>query len=229
MCGRIIQASGLLRYALVDGLDLPDTRMTNFPPRFNGAPGQDLLVIRQNPKTAERSLDPIRWGFVPRWTAEPKPKARPINAKAEGIARSHVFSDAYAARRCIVPVDGFFEWRSIKGKRQPYAIAMADRSPFGLAGVWDNWKDPASGEWLRTFAVITVPANALVATIHDRMPAILKPADYERWLGPDRDPRDALAPFPAEQMIMWPVSQRVNSWQNDDAALVEPVELEQSA
>src|SRR5687767_12581382 len=78
MCGRIIQASGLLRYALVDGLDVPDTRMTNFPPRYNGAPGQDLLVIRQNPKTAERSLDPIRWGFVPRSTAEPKPKARPI-------------------------------------------------------------------------------------------------------------------------------------------------------
>ena len=95
-----------------------------------------------------------------------------------------MFRDAYALRRCIVPVDGFFEWRAIKGARakQPYAIAMKDGSPFGLAGLWENWRNPNTGEWERTFAIITVPSNPLVAKIHNRMPAILEPGGYDRWL-----------------------------------------------
>jgi putative SOS response-associated peptidase YedK len=95
-------------------------------------------------------------------------------------------------------VDGFYEWKAIKGQRakQPYAIAMKDGSPFGIAGLWENWKDPASGKWIRTFAVITADANELVAEIHDRMPAILAPGDYTRWLSDEPDPRDLMRPFP---------------------------------
>jgi putative SOS response-associated peptidase YedK len=121
-------------------------------------------------------------------------------------------------RRCIVPVDGFFEWRAIKGQRakQPYAIAMKDGSPFGIGGIWENWKEPASGEWIRTFAVITTPANELVADIHDRMPLILAPGGYARWLGDEPDPRDLMRPFPASPMRMWPISTRVNKPENDD-------------
>jgi putative SOS response-associated peptidase YedK len=126
------------------------------------------------------------------------------------------FRDAYRGR-CIVPVDGFFEWKAIKGQRakQPYAIAMKDGSPFGLAGIWENWKDPASGEWIRTFAIITTESNELVADIHDRMPVILTPADYACWLGEEPDPRDLMRPFPAEPMRMWPISTRVNKPDND--------------
>ena len=222
MCGRIIQSSEPLRLAIVDGLDVRDSRLTNVPRRYNGAPSQDLLVIRRNHATGERSLDLIRWGLIPSSCADPKGGRKPINARAESIASTPAFRDAYRARRCIVPVDGFFEWRATKGGRWPYAIAMKDGSPFGIAGIWENWRSP-SGEWIRTFAVITVPANALVAQIHDRMPAILRPADYERWLGAEPDPRDLMITFPAEPMRMWPISRRVNSWENDDADLLTPV------
>jgi putative SOS response-associated peptidase YedK len=128
---------------------------------------------------------------------------------------------------CIVPVDGFFEWKAIKGHRakQPYAIAMKDGPPFGIGGIWENWKEPASGEWIRTFAIITTDANQLVAAIHDRMPLILAPGDYARWLGDEPDARDLMRPFPAGPMRMWPISTRVNKPENDDPSIVEPVEL----
>ena len=144
MCGRIIQSSGPLRLAIVEGLDVSDSRMGNVPPRYNAAPSQELLVIRQNHKTGERSLDLIKWGLIPHWCQDPKGGRKPINAKAESVSRLPMFRDAYAQRRCIVPVDGFFEWRAIKGARakQPYAIAMKDGSPFGLAGLWENWRNP---------------------------------------------------------------------------------------
>jgi putative SOS response-associated peptidase YedK len=102
---------------------------------------------------------------------------------------------------------------------------MADGKPFALAGIWENWREPESGEWIRTFAVITVRANALVAEIHDRMPAILAPATYERWLGADPDPRELLISYPPELMRMWPISTRVNSPRNDDSAILEPIDL----
>jgi putative SOS response-associated peptidase YedK len=124
-------------------------------------------------------------------------------------------------------VDCFFEWKAIKGARakQPYAIAMKDGAPFGIGGIWENWKEPTSGEWIRTFAIITTDANELVATIHDRMPLILAPGDYLRWLGEEPDPRDLMRPFPSDPMRMWPISTRVNKPENDDPSILEPVEL----
>jgi putative SOS response-associated peptidase YedK len=137
-------------------------------------------------------------GLFYRWHYRaPNPRVRPINASAERVATAPMFRTAYAKRRCIVPVDGFFEWRAIKGKRanEPYAIAMKDRSPFGLAGIWENWQHPETGDWIRTFAIITTDGNELLAPIHDRMPVILAPKDFDRWLSPlDPDPRDLLKP-----------------------------------
>jgi putative SOS response-associated peptidase YedK len=227
MCGRVIQASGPLNLAIVDGLDVRDSRLTNVPRRYNAAPSQELLVIRQNQQTGARSLDFLKWGLIPYWCKDPKGGRKPINARAETAATLPTFRDAYARRRCVVPVDGFFEWKAIRGQkaRQPFAIAMRDGSLFGIAGLWENWNDPASGEWIRTFTIITVPANELVGTIHDRMPAILHREDYDRWLGPERDPRDALRPFPSELLWMWPISTRVNSPMNDDEHLRDKIGL----
>src|SRR4029077_8024043 len=157
MCGRVIQKSGPLRLAIVEGLDVSDRRLGNVPPRYNVAPSQELLVIRHNHKTGERSLDMIKWGLTPYWCKDPRRGRKPINAKAESVARLPMFRDAYAQRRCIVPVDGFFEWRAVRGARtkQPYAIAMKDGSPFGLAGLWGERGEPKTGERERNLSEIT--------------------------------------------------------------------------
>jgi putative SOS response-associated peptidase YedK len=226
MCGRVIQSSGPLRLAIVEGLDVSDSRLGNVPRRYNAAPSQELLVIRQNHKAGERSLDLLKWGLIPHWCSDSRGGRRPINAKAESVSRLPTFRDAYAQRRCIVPVDGFFEWRAIRGagRKQPYAIAMKDGSPFGLAGLWENWKNPSTGEWERTFAIITVPSNELVAQIHHRMPAILEPRSYHRWLGQQPNPYDLLITYPSKPMTMWPISTRVNKPENDDPSLLDRAE-----
>jgi putative SOS response-associated peptidase YedK len=171
----------------------------NYPPRWNAAPDQDLLVIRRNHQTGMISLDPLRWGLIPHWCGDPKGGRRPINAKCETVRSLPTFRDAYCRRRCIVPVDGFFEWKAIKGQRakRPYAVAMKDGKPFGLGGLWDNCRDQTSGEWVRTFAIITTDANEMVAEIHDRMPLILAPSDYAYWLSEETDPRGLMRRYPA--------------------------------
>ena len=216
MCGRVIQSSAPIRLAIVDGLDVRDSRVRDSASRWNGAPSQELLVIRRNRQTGAVSLDPLRWGLIPYFCADPKGGRKPINAK-----------NAYRRRRCTVPVDGFFEWKAIKGQKakQPYAIAMKDGSPFGIGGLWENWKDPNSGEWIRTFAIITTDANELVAEIHDRMPLIIPSKDHARWLGNDKESADLMRPFPAEPMRVWPISTRVNKPENDDPLIVERIEL----
>jgi putative SOS response-associated peptidase YedK len=132
MCGRVVQSSSPLRYAFIDGMNVRDSRVSNYPPRWNAAPDQELLVIRRNHATGQVSLDPLRWGLIPYWCKDPTGKRKPINAKAETLAKLPSFREAYRKRRCIVPVDGFFEWKAIKGRRakQPYAIAMKNGSPF---------------------------------------------------------------------------------------------------
>jgi putative SOS response-associated peptidase YedK len=151
-------------------------------------------------------------GADPLLVPGPNRWAQADNAKCETVCKLPTFHEAYLKRRCIAPVDGFFDWKAIKGQKtkQPYAIAMKDGAPFGLAGIWENWKEPASGDWIRTFAIITTDANELVADFHDRMPVILAPADYARWLGEELDSRDLMRPFPSELMRMWPISTRVH-------------------
>src|SRR5229473_3464337 len=218
MCGRVIQSSGPLRYAIVDGMNVRDSRVHNYPPRWNAAPSQELLVIGRNHKTGEVSLDPLRWDLIPYWCNDPKGGRKPINAKYETVASLPTFRDAYARRRCIVPVDGFFEWHSKEGgrSRRPYAVAMRDGSPFGIGGLWENWKSTVTGQWVRTFCIITTPANVMVSRIHDRMPLILARADLDRWLGPEQNPAELPRSYPSADMKMWPISTRVNSPDNDD-------------
>src|SRR5499427_9702191 len=142
MCGRITQKSnpnllGLKIVSLVEPLYVDNT-----PPRYNGAPGQEHWVIRQHPQTGARTLDRLWWGLVPYWCKDESHARKPINAKAETIATLPSFRDAYRRRRCILPVDSFFEWKAVKGARakQPYASALKSGEPFGLAGIWENWQ-----------------------------------------------------------------------------------------
>jgi putative SOS response-associated peptidase YedK len=151
---------------------------------------------------------------------------KPINAKAETVAQLPSFRDAYRHRRCLVPIDNFFEWKAIKVgiPKQPYAIDMKNGEPFALAGIWENWKRPESQDWVRTFAIITTNSNGLVGAIHDRMPVIIAPENYTRWLSTlEPDPRDLLVPYPAEPMTIWPISTRVNKPDNDDASILDRV------
>ena len=167
-------------------------------------------------------------GLIPYWVKDAKGGRKPINAKSESVASLASFRNAYARHRCLLPIDNFFEWRAIKGAKtkQPFAIGMKSGAPFALAAIYENWQRPETQEWVRSFAVITCPANELVADIHDRMPAIIPPDAYDRWLANiEHDPRDMLVPYPSDPMIMWPISTRVNKPDNDDEAILAPIEL----
>jgi putative SOS response-associated peptidase YedK len=226
MCGRITQKSNPQKLGL--GL----TTVTLIEPlqtmlRYNGAPGQEHWIIRRNPKTGEPMLDRLSWGLIPYWVKNANGGRKPINAKSETVASLASFRDAYKRRRCLLPIDNFFEWRAIKGvkAKQPYTIAMKSGEPFALAAISENWQRPSTDEWLRTFAVITCPANELMTHIHDRMPVIIAPENYDRWLANiEPDPRDLLVPYPSDSMTMWPISTRVNKPDNDDVAILDPIE-----
>jgi putative SOS response-associated peptidase YedK len=140
----------------------------------------------------------LRWGLIPHF-CEQRPDFAPIHARAETVAENEWFRDAYRKRRCVVPMNSFFQKNS-GGRR--YAISRRDGEPFGVAGIWENWHNPLMDIWERTFAVITVPANELVARIHDRMLAILPNEQFRRWLGDEADPRDLLVPFPVDQLAI---------------------------
>jgi putative SOS response-associated peptidase YedK len=194
-----------------------------YSPRYNGAPGQEHWIIRQHPDTGERTLDRLSWGLIPRWVKEEPGGRKPINAKAETISSLPSFRDAYKKSRALLPIDNFFEWKAIKGARakQPYAIGMRTGEPFAIAAIWENWQHPVTGEWIRTFAVLTTTANELMSEIHDRMPVIIPPESYDHWLSTlDPDPRELLVPFPSAPMVCWPISTRVNKVDNDDESIL---------
>ena len=163
-----------------------------------GRPNEPQLVYRRDPETGRPVEGLLRWGLIPHY-ADRRPDLQPIHARAETILEKRMFRDAYRRRRCIVPMNSFFQ-KDPSGKR--YAISRSDGKVFGVAGIWENWRDPLTSTWERTFAVITVPANALIAPIHDRMLAILPNDQFPRWLSNEADPRDLLVPFPADQLAV---------------------------
>jgi len=226
MCGRARLSSDVSEIKLV--FSIPPERPTpNFAANWNVAPTDTLPIVRYDPAARQRSLDLMRWGLVPYWAKDIKIGFSTINAMAETVAAKPVFREAFKRRRCLVPVDNFYEWKKLDTKtRQPYAIALADRSIMALAGLWESWRSPA-GETLRSFTIVTTTANELCAPIHNRMPAILPPPAWPAWLGEeDAAPADLaalLAPYPASGMTCWPVSARVGNVRNNDAELVEPV------
>jgi putative SOS response-associated peptidase YedK len=175
-----------------------------------------------------RALELVRWGLVPSWAKALGAQPQPINAKAETLAQSAMFSRLLPSRRCLIVADGFYEWSGAKKDRRPIRFFLKGREPFAFAGLWDLWSDPGRSQAapLRSCTIVTVPANALVAPIHNRMPAILRPGDEEDWLDPElRDPKHLsplLAPFEPEAMALEHVSQLVNDVRNEGPRCLDP-------
>jgi putative SOS response-associated peptidase YedK len=182
------------------------------------------MVVRRHPETGERHLDLLTWGLVPHWTKDLRAARRPINARAETVATSPMFRDAFARRRALIPAQAFYEWqRTENGSKQPYAIARRDSETLAFAGVWEGWRSP-EGEVLRSFAIIVTAANATMAPIHDRMPVIVEPPDWPLWLGEtEGEAASLLHPAAEDTLRVWPVSTRVNRPASDDADLLAPL------
>jgi putative SOS response-associated peptidase YedK len=220
MCGRFELHTNPAAIALAFELAHPPA----ISPRYNIAPMQDVPVVRAT-RSGERELAQVRWGLVPRWAKDPSIGARMINARAETLEAKPAFRNALKWHRCLLPADGFYEWKALPNGKQPYRIGMKDGSLFALAALCERWLSP-EGYVLDTCTIVTTPANALLRPLHDRMPLIIAPEDYARWL--DRsveDVTDLLSPYPAAGMNFYPVSARVNAVRNDDASIIEPVEV----
>lgn len=221
MCGRFTQqrpTSELARIFEAD--DLTD----GVDPRFNIAPTNAASVVVQ--RDDRRAIVRYRWGLIPPWADDPKIASRTFNARAETLATSPMFRDAFRKRRCLVPVDGFYEWHRVGKERTPLAIHDPDGLPLALAGLWTGRQDPETGEWRRTFTIITTRPNDFMAEIHDRMPVIVAPDQWAVWLDPEpRDPgelRALLEPREDVALVAYAVSPLVNSVRNDGPDLWLP-------
>jgi putative SOS response-associated peptidase YedK len=200
-------------------------------PRYNIAPTQEVPAVRAAAQGG-RELVVLRWGLVPAWAKDRAIASRLINARSESVAEKPAFRRAFAARRCLLPADGFYEWRKEGAAKQPYRITLADGEVFAFAGLWEHWRDGEGGEDLETCTILTTEAHPSIAEIHPhpRMPVILPSDDYAAWL--DRDSsRDALlemlGPYAEKPLTAGRVSLRVNKVANDDPALLVSSEVSQ--
>ena len=220
MCGRFTQERSTSEFAEIFGAtDLAD----DGGGRFNVAPTDDAAVVVQ--REEQRAIVRYGWGLVPHWSDDRRDAARRINARAETVASSPAFRESFARRRCLVPVDSFYEWRRDETGRQPFRIARADGRPMALAGLWSAWRDPADGTVRRTFAIVTTTPNRAVSVLHDRMPVVVPEAAWERWLEPSlRDVGELhglLVPDDALELDIHAVSRLVNNVRNNGPQLIE--------
>jgi putative SOS response-associated peptidase YedK len=210
---------------------------SEFVPRYNIAPRQDLYAVTNQDRDA---IDTFEWGFLPGFVDDPEDSPRPINARAETIDEKPYFRDAYANRRCLIIADGFYEWQGDRGSKEPYRIQRTDEQPFAFAGLWETWSPDGAEDdgtaqtasatngdgTLRTCTIITTAANDVVEPIHDRMPVILAEDEEDAWLR-EADP-DVLDPFEDDPLEAYPISKAVNNPANDTAEVIEPLDTEQS-
>jgi putative SOS response-associated peptidase YedK len=241
VCGRFVTASSPALLAERFGVDEVAIEGET-EPNYNVAPREQVSVVRE--RDGRRVLSRLRWGLVPSWAKDPSIGDRMINARAEGLATKPAYKRSFAKKRCIIPADGFYEWRVIappatpKGrpKKQPAFIHRRDGEPMAFAGLWDVWRVPDGLEidgvgfdrWLRSCVIVTTRANDLLAPLHDRMPVLLPEAAWSSWLDPANDDVASLAellvPAPDAELELWPVSTAVNKAANFGPELVKPVE-----
>lgn len=197
-------------------------------PRYNIAPTQLIPVIRQRTAEPRREITMMRWGLIPAWAKDSFGAAGMINARSETAMTRPAFRDALKSRRCLVPADGFYEWKKTGKLKQPYCFDINGGELFAFAGLWDRWTDPR-GNTIETCSILTTTANALTSSVHNRMPVILRGEDYDLWLDPRMEDATVasqlLKPFDPAVMRANPVSTRVNSAANDDAECALPVEI----
>jgi putative SOS response-associated peptidase YedK len=221
MCGRFtLKAPGRIKYDRRPSSRLP---LSLLQPRYNIAPSQEVLVISQ--PGSEQTWSSMRWGLIPSRSPEPKGF---INARAETLEVRPSFRESFQSRRCLIPADGFYEWKRNGKSKQPYYFQLTDEAPFAFAGLWDSWE--RDGATITSCAIITTVPNELLAPIHDRMPVILSPEGANAWLREAAEPaelRELLAPFPAASMKSFTVSKQVNQAIIDEPYLVEPVDTKE--
>lgn len=221
MCGRYVLKAALPDIARMLGMhvDLP------LEPSYNIAPTTPVPACRmERPERKELAL--MRWGLIPGWAKQADGNYLMINARAETVAEKPAFRGPIRKRRCLIPADGYYEWKSMQGRKQPFYFSMKDGKPFCFAGLWERWQ-PADGEPLDSCAIITTDANTLGAEIHPRMPVILATDDYDRWLDPQVTDAEAvlplLRPFPPDAMTVFPVSTLVNNARVDESRCITPL------
>ncbi|HEY5545513.1 MAG TPA: SOS response-associated peptidase [Gemmatimonadaceae bacterium] len=223
MCGRF----GLTR---PEQLKLERFGITELPPlvpRYNIPPGGDILVVRERKGVTQ--ADMIRWGLVPSWARDPAIGHRMANVRSDTALDKPSFRAAMQKRRCLIPADVFFEWQDVPGqrRRRPHAVALSDGEPFALGGLWEYWRPREGDEWIVSCAILTTEPNELLAPIHDRMPVMVRPEDYARWIEPETgiaDVRKLVEPYPARHMRAWEISLLVNDPKVDDARVIAPVD-----
>ena len=194
--------------------------------RFNIAPTQSILAVRQREDEREAVL--LKWGLIPSWAKDDSMSSRLINARSETVAEKPAFREAFKRRRCIIPADGFYEWKREGAGKHPFFFSLRDGRPFGFAGLWDRWKGQ-DGKVIESCTILTTEANEVLRPVHDRMPVILHPETYALWL--ERDVRavaslkELLGPYPASEMTAYPVSAQVNSPRNQGEDLIARMEI----
>lgn len=217
MCGRFtLHSRDRIKLEGLPSLDLP------FEARYNIAPSQEILAIADFGKGVDARFIP--WGLIPSWSTDGKGF---INARAETLEEKPSFNESFRLRRCLIPADGFFEWKRTERGKRPFYFQLNDESPFAFGGIWDTWSN--SGDVVTSCAIITTAANELVAELHDRMPAILLHESHDVWLDPKTDREvliELLKPFPSVRMKIHPVSSGVNSANNDTPDLLARVDVE---
>jgi putative SOS response-associated peptidase YedK len=220
MCGRFVLTANA--DALQTAFDLT-TMPAALSPRYNIAPTQPVaLITNENP----HELTFYKWGLIPSWSKDASAASKMINARSESVAEKPSFRSAFKRRRCIIPTDGYYEWRQQGGEKIPQFIHFKDREVFGMAGLWEVWNSPDGSE-VRTCTIITTDANDFMQSIHTRMPVILHKEDYATWLAPDEVPapvlQDLLKPYSGDELTAYPVSKMVNRPATDAPELIDPV------
>ncbi|MBD1831417.1 SOS response-associated peptidase [Cyanobacteria bacterium FACHB-472] len=219
MCGRFSQSKSAETIAQV-------FQVNNVPPltpRYNIAPTQQIQTILQNAEQSEREFKMLHWGLIPSWAKDSKMGARMINARAETVTEKPSFRAAFKQRRCLILADGFYEWQQQEKNKQPFYFRMNDEHPFAFAGLWEHWKS-GDGEVIDSCTILTTEPNDLMRPVHNRMPVIIEPKDYDLWLDTEVKKPELLQPllrsYSAEEMTAYPVSTKVNKPVNDSAELI---------
>ncbi|MBL8894104.1 MAG: SOS response-associated peptidase [Rhizobiales bacterium] len=223
MCGRVRLASDHSEIKI--DLGLAEILRDHYEKRWNVPPTSMIPAIVST--NGLRLLEPMRWGLIPAWAKDNKMAFSTFNARADGVDTKPAFRGAWkAGRRCLVVIDGFYEWR--KNDKQPYFVSLGNRAPMLLAGLWEDWRAP-TGEKVRSCTIITTDANSLLGQVHDRMPVIIAPDDWPAWLGEKPASNDELKallrPYPPERLVLWPVDRKVGNVRNESADLAEAITL----